>query len=189
MGPLVTGGPPDIDVDFSAAWVSVTFDDDLAAWAPDAARRLWALSGSAFDVRLLATDLELAARSAFVVPCFGAFVFCPEPARGPRAVLRVSGLAYPAGTDEQEILDAILIPAEQQLLPPQIEDIEGPGLRRVRIRQRAWSTNTGAVVDHIAYLFPVADGAWLLSTAMPDHREAERCLPDLDELAAGVQLR
>ena len=189
----MTGGPPDIDVDFSADWVSVTSDDDLAAWGPEAARELWARSGgepgSDFDVQLLAAELELAAKCAFVLPCFGAFVFCPEPSRGPRAVLRVSGLAYPAGTDEQEVLDAILIPAEQQLLPPQIGQLAGPGLRCLRVRQRAWSTESGAVTDHIAYLLPFDGGAWMLSTAIPDPREAERWLADLDELAAGVQLR
>jgi hypothetical protein len=40
-----------------------------------------------------------------------------------------------------------------------------------------------------AYLYPFDEGAWVLSTSLPDPREADRWLPDLDELSAGLQLQ
>ena len=188
----MSGGPPPVVVDHSAAWAQVSVGDDIAAWAPLAAGRMWSLSGrpySALELRLLAAKLHIMASSAFVVPCFGAFVFCPEPVRGPRAVFRLSGLRYPAGTEDQQIVDDILLPAEQQLVPPEVRHVDAPGLRRFRVRQRAWTESSGAVSDYLGYVYPFEEGAWLLSTALPDPREAERWLPDLDELVAGLRLQ
>jgi hypothetical protein len=188
----VSAGPPDIVVDHSPAWADVGVEDDVETWAPAAAGQLWAASGqphSALDVRLLAARLELMARSAFVVPCFGAFVFCPELARGPRAVLHLTGLRHPPGSWEEQIIDDILLPTDQQLLTPEVEHLNGPGLRRIRIRQRAWAEEDRTITDHIAYLFLFEEGAWVLSTSLPDPREAERWLADLDESSAGVQLQ
>jgi hypothetical protein len=185
-------GPPDIVVDFSPAWAQVSWGDDIEAWAPAAADRLWAASGgprSDLDVRRLAAELEVMARSAFVVPCFGAFVFCPELARGPRAVLRLTGLRYEPGTGEREIIEEVVLPDDQQLIAPEVEHLNGPVLRRIRIRQRAWTDKERVIADYIAYVFPFDEGAWLLSTSLPDPREAERWLADLDQLSAGVQLR
>ncbi|MCA0146561.1 hypothetical protein [Blastococcus sp. LR1] len=192
MGPDVTGGPPDIVVDFSAAWAQVGPDDDLADWAAAAARRSWTLAGvepSAVDADLLAAEFTVLAKAAFAVPSFGAFVFCPEPSQGARAAVRLIGLRYPAGTEDGVIVEEFLLPAEQQLLPPQVEQSTDSGLRRIQIRQRAWSADTGNVSDHIAYVFPCEEGAWALTTSLPDPREAELLLADLDELAAGLQLR
>ena len=192
MGPGMTDGPPDIVVDLSPAWTQVSWGDDIEAWAPWAAERLWTASGRPFsdlDVRMLATELEGTARGAFAVPCFGAFVFCPELTRGPRAVLRLTGLRFPDGMGEQEIIDQVLLPAELRLVPPEVEYPTGPGLRRIRIRQRAWTEKERTIADHIAYVFPFDEGAWLLSTSLPDPLEAERWLADLDELSAALQLR
>jgi hypothetical protein len=191
VGQLVTDGPPDIVVDHSAAWTPVSPDDDIPTWAHRSAQTMWASSEqpySEFDTQLLGAKLEVMGRSAFVVPCFGAFVFCPELARGPRAVLRLSGVRYPLGTDEDAVVQDLLLPAEQQLLPPEVEHLSGPGLRRVRVRQRAWTDESRAVADYIAYIVPFQEGAWVLSTSLPDPREAERWLPDLDQLAAGVRV-
>ncbi|NEK86961.1 hypothetical protein GCU60_14545 [Blastococcus saxobsidens] len=191
MGVELTGGPPDIVVDFSAAWARVLPDDDLADWARSAAEQAWALSGarpSALDEERLAAEFTILARVAFQSPCFGAFVFCPAPSQGVRACVRLIGLRYPPGTEGGTIVDEFLLPAERQLLEPQVEQSTDAGLRRIRIRQRAWSADTGRVSDHVAYVFPGDDGAWALTTSLPDPREAELLLADLDELAAGVQL-
>ncbi|WP_097181991.1 hypothetical protein [Blastococcus haudaquaticus] len=190
VGDQVGDGPPDIVVDYPAGWAQVSADDDIAGWAPAAADQLWASSGqpySALDVQVLGAQLEIMARSAFVVPCFGAFVFCPELARGPRAVFRLSGLRFPRGTPDDRIVDDILLPGGQQLVEPQVEHLSGPGLRRFRVRQRAWTEESRALSDFIAYVFPFESGGWVLSTSLPDPREAERWLPHFDELAAGVQ--
>ena len=185
-------GPHDVVVDHSAAWVHVSFDDDIAAWAPSAARRLWSASGqpfSAWDVHVLGAQLAAVGRSAFAVPCPMALVFCPELSGGPRAVFRLSDAPYPPGAADEQILDDILLPVERQLLPPQVRHSDGPGSRHLRVRQRAWSEGTRAVYDHITYVFPFEEGAWALSTCLADPGEAERWLPDFDELAAGVRLQ
>ncbi|WP_104524984.1 hypothetical protein [Blastococcus atacamensis] len=192
MGAELTVGPPDIVVDFSAAWVQVGPDDDLAGWASAAAQRIWALGGgppSRLDAEILAAEFTVLAKVAFAVPSFGALVFCPEPSRGPRACVRLMGLRYSPGIEESSIVEEFLLPAEQQLLPPEVEQSTDAGLRRIRIRQRAWSADTGRVADHIAYLFPCDEGAWALTTSLPDPHEAELMLADLDQLAASVQLQ
>ncbi|RZU32714.1 hypothetical protein [Blastococcus saxobsidens] len=192
MGVDLTDGPPDIVVDFSAAWTRVLPDDDIAGWARAAAERTWALSGvqpSALDAEMLAAEYTVLARVALTTPCFGAFVFCPEPSRGPRACVRLIGLRHPAGVEDRTLIDQFLLPAERQLLSPQVEQATDAGLRRIRIRQRAWSADTGKVSDHIAYVFPGDEGAWALTTSLPDPRETELLLSDLDELAAGVRLQ
>ncbi|WP_147251767.1 hypothetical protein [Blastococcus sp. TF02-8] len=188
----MTDGPPDIVVDFSPAWVQLSWGEDVDAWAPAAAAALWQATGQPHgvqDVAVLAATLEVMARSAFLVPCFGAFVFCPEPARGPRAVLRLTGIRCSGGTDGARLVEEILLPDGQQLLTPQVEHMSGPGLPRTRIRQRARAEEDRTISDHIAYLFPFGQGAWVLSTTLPDTAEVERWLPDLDELSAGVQLQ
>jgi hypothetical protein len=189
----VIAGPPGIVVGFSTAWAHVSVDDDVAAWAFTAAREMWALPGAEparpLDVEVLAAEFEVLARAAFVRPCSGAFVLCPDPSHGPRAVLRLTWLPYPLETGDATIVEELLLPAERQLLPPQVEFAGDPGLRRIRIRQRAWSAGTGVVSDHIGYVFPCEGGAWTLSTSLPDPLEAERWLADLDQLAAGAAFR
>lgn len=192
MGSGMTDGPPDIVVDFSPAWASVTWGADIDSWAPAAAERLWSSSGQPFselDIRLLAAKLDVMARSAFVVPCFGAFVFCPELGRGPRAVLRLTGVRFPSGSEERDMIEEVTLSTDQQLLAPAVEQMCGPGLRRIRIRQRTWMEDKRVVADHIAYLFPFEGSAWLLSTLLPDPREADRWLADFDELSTGVHMR
>ncbi|RBY87091.1 hypothetical protein DQ244_17280 [Blastococcus sp. TBT05-19] len=192
MGADLTGGPPDVVVGFSAAWSHMGPDDDLADWASAAARRSWELAGvepSPLDAEILAAEYTVLGKAAFAVPSFGAFVFCPDPSEGVRACVRLIGLRYPPETEDESIVEEFLLPAEQQLLPPQVEQSTGTGLRRIRIRQRAWSADTGNVSDHIAYVFPCDEGAWALTTALPDPREAELLLADLDHLAAGLQLQ
>lgn len=182
---------PDIVVHHSSAWAQLSPDDDVAAWAPDAADRLWSASGQpygALDVDMLRAQLEVLGRSAFVVPCAGAFVFCPEPSRGPRAALRLTQLSCPPGAAVEETVDDLLLPAELQLLQPQVEHSQGSGQRHLRVRQRACSAADRAVFDYMAYVFPCPEGAWVLSTALTDPREAERLLSDFDVFAAGVRL-
>ena len=192
MGDPMTDGPPDIVVDHSPAWVQVSWGEDVDAWAPRAAAQLWAGSGqphSELDVEVLAAKLRLMGHSAFQVPCFGAFVFCPELSRGPRAVVRLTGVRYPADEAAGRLVDDVLLPAGQQLLEPQVEQLTGPGLPRTRVRQRAWTEEDRDIADYIAYLYPFDEGAWVLSTSLPDPREADRWLADLDELSAGLQLQ
>jgi len=183
---------PDIVVHHSTAWVQVSPEDDVAAWAPDAADRLWSASGqpySALDVAILSAQLEVLGRSAFTVPCAGAFVFCPELSRGPRAVLRLTQLSCPPGAAAEEAVDDLLMPAELQVLQPQVEHSRGPGQQHLRVRQRACTAADRAVLDYIAYVFSFQGGAWVLSTALPDPREAERLLGDFDLFAAGARLQ
>jgi hypothetical protein len=183
---------PDIVVHHSTAWAQVSPERDVAAWAPDAADLLWSASGqpySALDVDILGAQLEVLGRSAFTFPCAGAFVFCPDLSRGPRAVLRLTPLSCRPGAAAEEIVDDLLLPAESQLPQPQVEHGQGAEQRHLRVRQRACSAADRAVYDHIAYVFPFPAGAWVLSTALTDPREAERLLPDLDHFAAGVRLQ
>ncbi len=185
-------GPPDVCVHHSAAWVHVSVDDDVAAWAPLAAHRLWSASEqpfSALDVQILEAQLEVVGRSAFVVPCSGAYVFCPESSRGPRAALRLTCVPRPPGVAVEETVGDILMPAELQVLQPQVEHHQRAGQRHLRVRQRACSAVDRAVYDYIAYVFPFHEGAWILSACLADHREAERWLPDFDVFAAGVRLQ
>ena len=192
MGGGVSVPVPDVVVHHSSAWAQLSPEEDVAVWAPDAADRLWSASGqpySALDVEILGAQLEVLGRSAFAVPCDGTFVFCPELSRGPRAALRLTCLRYPPGAAVEEIVDDLLMPAEVQLLQPLVERDQGPGQRHLRVRQRACSSVDRAVLDHIAYVFPFQEGAWVLSTALPDPREAERWLPDFDVFAAGVRLQ
>lgn len=188
----MSAGPPDIVVDYSAAWTQVSIGDDIDSWAPAAAEQLWAATGQPYsdlDVTLLSTQLGLLARGAFVVPCFGAFIFCPDLSRGPRAVVRLNALRYAAGFADEEIVEELLLPDAQQLLRPEVEHLAGAGLRRLRIRQRAYTDEDRTVADYIAYVVPFEEGAWALSVSFPDPRDAERWLPELDALSAGVQLQ
>jgi hypothetical protein len=190
VGDGVSLAAPDVVVHHSAVWVHVSVGDDIAAWAPLAADRLWSASEqpfSALDVQILGAQLEVVGRSAFVVPCSGAYVFCPELSRGPRAALRLTCVPYQPGVAVEETVDDILMPAERQVLQPQVEHHQRPGQQRLRVRQRACSAADRAVYDYIAYVFPFHEGAWVLSTCLADPREAERWLPDFDELAAGVR--
>ncbi|WP_100501243.1 hypothetical protein [Geodermatophilus chilensis] len=84
------------------------------------------------------------------------------------------------------VVDEVLLPAELQLLQPEIEHLAGPGPRRIRIRQRAFREDTRTVSDHVTYAFPFDQAAWLLSVAFPDPRDTDQRLPELDALAAGV---
>jgi hypothetical protein len=169
----VSAGPPDIVVDYSAAWTQVSIGDDIDSWAPAAAEQLWAAAGQPYSV----------------VPCFGAFIFCPDLSRGPRAVVRLNALRYAAGFADEEIIEELLLPDAQQLLRPEVEHLAGAGLRRLRIRQRAYTDEDRTVADYIAYVVPFEEGAWALSVSFPDPRDAERWLPELDALSAGVQLQ
>ncbi|MGY1703943.1 hypothetical protein ACI79C_05155 [Geodermatophilus sp. SYSU D00697] len=187
----MTAAPPDITVDYSALWAHSTSADDLTVWAPQAARQLWTASGqphSRLDVDRLAAKLEVLATAAFRTECFGAFFLCPEPARGPRSVVRLDGLRYPAGTPVDAVVDEVLLPVELQLLEPHVEHLAGPGAHRIRVRQRAFREDTRTVSDHVTYVFPFTEAAWLLSVAFPDPRDTEQWLPELDALASGVQV-
>jgi hypothetical protein len=187
----MSAAPPDITVDHSGLWAHATSADDLRRWAPEAARRLWSSSGqpySELDVERLAVKLALLAEAAFRSECFGAFFLCPEPARGPRSVVRLNGLTYAAGTPVDEVVEEVLLPNELQLLPPQVEHLAGPGPRRIRVRQRAYDEDTRTVSDHVVFVLPFDEAAWLLSVSFPDPRDAERWLPELDALVAGVQV-
>ena len=183
---------PDITVDYSHLWAHVAAGDDIDSWAPGAAQRLWAGSGdpySRMDVDLLATRLALLAEGAFATQCLGAFFLCPELSRGPKAVVRLNGMRYPAGTADEEIVQEILLPDEMQLLPPEVTHLAGSGLRRIRMRQRAYTDETRTISDYISYVVPFDEGAWILSVAFPDSRDADRWLPELDALTEGVQLQ
>ena len=104
------------------------------------------------------------------------------------SVVRLDALTNPSGTGVEEVVDDVLLPGEQQLLPPQVDHLAGPGVRRVRIRQRAHTDDTRSLSDHVSYVFPFDDAAWVLSVSFLDPLEAERWLPELDTLAAGLQL-
>jgi hypothetical protein len=189
LGDGVTAAPPDIVVEHSASWAHATSADVLEQWAPQAAERLWSASGqpcSELDLERLALKLEVLAAAAFRTECFGAFFLCPEPARGPLAVVRLNGLTYPAGTPVDAVVEEILLPAELQLLEPQVEHLAGPGSHVVRVRQRAYAEHTRAVSDRVVHVLPFEEAAWLLSVSFPDPRDTERWLPELDALAAGV---
>jgi hypothetical protein len=187
----VTAAPPDIAVDYSALWTHATSADDLGTWAPRAAERLWSASGqpySRLDVDRLSAKLEVLAAAAFRTECFGAFFLCPEPARGPLSVVRLNGMVYPAGTPVDAVVDEVLLPGGTQLLQPEVEHQTGPGPRRVRVRQRAYTEDTRALSDFVTYVLPFDDAAWLLSVSFPDPREAEQWLPELDALVAGIEI-
>jgi hypothetical protein len=196
LGPLVTLAPPDITVDHSPLWVHATSADDVDAWSVPAAEDLWAIADrppADGDVERLASRLALLAEAAFATECFGAFLLCPDPARGPIAVVRLSGATFPAGTSLDDLVEEFLLPDEHHLVPPQVELATGRGLAQVRLRQRAWTDDTRTVADYLSWLLPFQgdDGgtAWLLSVSFPDPRDADRWLDELDALAAGVQLQ
>lgn len=183
--------PPDIVVDFSPLWASISLGDDVDAWAPAAADGLWHRSEqpySRFDVERLAAKLVVLGEAVQRSGSHGGFFFCPELARGPRAVVRLNALTYPGGATVQEVVDDFLFPAELQLLTPQVEHVSGVGLTRVRIRQRAYTDDTRSLSDYLSYVFPFDEAAWVLSVSFLDPLHLDRCLPDLDALAAGVQL-
>ena len=189
----MTGSPPDIVVDHSPLWAAVTVGDDIDPWSVGAADDLWRRSEqpySRLDVQRLAAKLAVLGEAVQRSGSFGAFFLCPELARGPQSVVRLNGLSHPPDMDLQEVLDDFLFPAGQQLLQPQVEHIAGPGLPRVRVRQRAYTDDdTRSLSDFVAYFFPFDDAAWVLSVSFLDPLQAERWLPELDALAAGVQLR
>jgi hypothetical protein len=187
----MTAAPPDIVVDHSGLWTHATSADDLEAWAPRAARRLWSASGqpySGLDVDRLTDKLTVLAEAAFRSECFGAFFLCPEPTRGPCSVVRLNGMTYAAGTPVEAVVEEVLLPDELQVLRPEVEHLAGPGPRRIRIRQRAYREDTRTVSDHVVYVLPFDEAAWLLSVSFPDPRDADRWLPELDALVDGVQV-
>ena len=185
----MTAAPPDITVDYSSLWAHATSADDLETWAPQAAEQVWRGTRqpyTALDVARLAAKLGVLAEAAFASGCFGAFFLCSEPARGPTAVVRLTGMSYPAGTSTDEILDEILLPAANQLLTPEVQHVTAGGQQRIRVRQRAYTDDTRTLSDYVTYVLPFDDAAWLLSVAFPDSRDADRWLAELDALAAGV---
>jgi hypothetical protein len=191
VGDGVTGSPPDVVVDYSTLWTHVTLTDDLGAWAPSAADGMWRRSRqpySALDVQRLAGKLAVLAEAVQRSQSFAGFFFCPELARGPQAVVRLNGLTYRDGATVDEVVEDFLFPAELQLLTPQVEHVAGPGLRRVRIRQRAYTDDTRSLSDFLSYVFPFDEAAWVLSVSFLDPLQLDRWLPELDALAAGVQL-
>jgi hypothetical protein len=189
MGDLVSAAPPDITIDRSGLWAQANAADDLEAWAPRAAEEVWRSTGQPYtrlDVERLAAKLQLLAEAAFGTGCFGALFFCPEPGRGPLAVVRLNGMSYPAGTTTEAILDEVLLPSENQLFPPEVEEAPRAGRHRIRVRQRAYTDDTRTVSDYVTYVFPFDEAAWLLSVAFADPRDADRWLAELDALADGV---
>lgn len=192
----MTTSPPDITVDHSVLWVHASSADDVDAWSVRAAQELYATAGGPAqdgDVERLAARLALLAEAAFATDCFGAFFLCPDPARGPLAVVRLNGATFATGTTLDELVEQFLLPSEQQLLAPQVE--HDPGRARVRLRQRAWTDETRAVSDYLTWLLPFEadddDGGavWLLSVSFPDPRDADRWLDELDALADGVRVQ
>ena len=183
-------GPPDITVDYSGIWAHATPDDDPDPWARATAPRLWQATGDPFsqlDVERLSAKLALLAEAALSTDCLGAFLLCPEPARGPVAVVRLNGMVYPTGTPEEAVIDDLLLPPAQQVLTPQVEHLPG-GLRRVRLRQRAYDEETGTIGEYLTWVLPFDDAAWLLSVSFADHRVAEQWLPEIDALTEAVQV-
>jgi hypothetical protein len=192
VGDLVSGTPPDIVVDFSALWAQVAAGDDVERWAPAAADGLWRWSGqphSRSDVERLAAELAVLGEAAQRSGAYGAFFLCPELGRGPMAVVRLNGLTYPSGTSVHEVVDDFLFPEEMQLLPPDVLHVSGPGVPRVRVRQRAYTDDTRSISEYVSYVFPFDGAAWVLSVSFLDPRQADRWLEELDTLAAGVQLQ
>ena len=184
--------PPDITVEYSGLWAHVAAGDDVDTWAPQAAERLWAGSGgpySRLDVDLLATRLALLADGSFATQCLGAFFLCPELGRGPKAVVRLLGMRFAVGTSDEEIVQQLLLPDEVQVLRPEVTSLSETGPRRIRIRQRAYTDDTRTISDHVTYVVPFEEAAWVFSVAFPDPRDADRWLPELDELTSGVQVR
>jgi hypothetical protein len=192
VGVAVTAAPPDIVVDHSALWAPVTAGDEIEPWSVATAQDLWRRSGqphSRPDVDRLAAKLAVLGEAVQRSDSYGGFLLCPDLARGPLSVVRLNGLSHP-DLDVQAVLDDFLFPAEQQLLRPEIEHVSGPGLPRIRVRQRAYTDDdTRSLTDFVAYFFPFHDASWVLSVSFLDPLQAERWLPELDALAAGVQLR
>lgn len=189
---MTDSAPPDITVDYSHAWVHITLGQDVDNWATEAAEQLWAAGEgpySPLDVDLLASRLRALAEGLLATRSVGGFFLCPELARGPRAVVRLNALTYPTGTADEEILREVVLPDEEQVMPPEITELAGPGPRRIRIRQRAYAEDTRTVSDHVTYVLPFEGAAWILSTAFTDPQAADGSLTALDALIAGIELQ
>jgi hypothetical protein len=57
-----------------------------------------------------------------------------------------------------------------------------------RCAHRHGADDTRSLSDFLSYVFPFDEPAWVLSVSFLDPLELDRWLPQLDDLAAGLQL-
>lgn len=179
-------------VDAPVGWLDLPLDRDPQAWAAEIAAGLRP-DGAAEDAWLsrevLTSQLLLLAEQVQRTRPAAAFAHLPQEA-GPDLVVEVLLLDLHDGTDLEDVVEEVVMPAEQQVDAAQREDLASPAGTAVRVRQRWQAGPERVVLDTTSYLWPVPDqrAALLMTSTTGDLVAAERGQQDLDDLARSLRL-
>lgn len=191
---------PPLAVDHSPLWIQLELSGD-PSWAWPAAAQLLARPQLA-RYRTAAGEKQLTAmlkRAGAIARAQGdptlGFILAPAPEEGIKGTATLS----PVSTEGKDA-DRVVADLAEQLAPtlpagekPEITRMQTPAgeCRRVRTRYAVDGQPGGRLGEQIGYLWVFEDygAARCLMMSFTSLPEAERWLPALDELAAGVRLK
>jgi hypothetical protein len=189
----MTAGPT-FFVRHDPRWHEMPMAGDVDAWADQASRAAWDVSGREPSEAALRTFGEHLASLCEWTRTIGiplAFVFTPEPWAGPTTVVMLLVETLPGDGTRDELATLFAVPEAALAEPQEVDDLDTDAGPAVRVRQRRVTVDDEGrrvVTEHLQYAWPDrAQGVAMVAvTSFGDLVAAGRWAGAIDDLARGM---